>query len=357
VTKALCELPRETGHPVAASNRRPRNRETETQGRRRSIEATEILRALGDSAVVSALLRVFGVLALLLAGLILITLNGCATMQVAGTWRTASPTAINSDDEEPEWTYVNDGNMLIAASNDSDYLHVTVRFRTVDTKWARSCAMSGLMVWLDATGKKKRDFGIRIASGPELKEGGMPNERPGGGDKQSGVTGREFSPPGAPPRLDGNLTVQYPDHQVAARADGSSGLRARFESESGVCTYDLAVPVRAISEDRLGLSLKPGSTVMVGLTAGPSEEERAAMRERARGMRGREGGTEGPSDGGMDGPSGGGMGGGPPGGGMGGGRPGGGPGGAGRSGTEMQENPEIWVKLQLARAAAPTTRK
>jgi hypothetical protein len=308
---------------------------------------------------------VLDMLSPLFACLILIAVTGCATMQVAGTWRAAGP-ATNSDDEEPNWTYVNDGNMLIAASNDSDYLHVTVRFRTVDTKWARSCAMSGLMVWLDATGKKKRNFGIRIASGPAFKERGRYEERPGGWDEKSDAASQGAGQPGGPPGLDGNLTVQCPDHQVAARADGSSGPQARFENESGVCTYDLAVPIRAINEDRLGLSVKPGSTVMVGLTAGPSEEERAAMRERARGLRGRESGSEGPSDGGMDGPSGGGMGGsppsggmggGPPGGGMGGGRPGGGPGGAGRSGTEVQENPEVWVKLRLAKAAAPTTRK
>jgi hypothetical protein len=89
--------------------------------------------------------------------------------------------------------------------------------------------------------------------------------------------------------------------------------------------------------------------VMVGIAAGPSAEERAAMQKQF--QKGGERPDAGDEPGGTGGgPPGGGMGGGPPGGGMGGGPPGGGM-GPGRPGTEMHESPEDWLKVRLAKAA------
>jgi hypothetical protein len=286
-----------------------------------------------------------GAWALLLAGLVLVGLNGCATLQVAGTWSRATNAASgeSAGQIQPAWTYINDDNAIVAASNDSQYLHVMVRFRTLDTKWARNCAMTGLTVWLNAAGKKKKGFGIRIASGPS-REDISP-----WADQESSDTREEhgFS---TRPRLDGGLTViyPYPDSNVAAPADGSLGPSALFETQNGVCTYDLSVPITRLGDQRLGVSIAPGKVVMVGLSAGPSAEERAAMEQRFH--QGREGGGGGEEPGsGMGGGHHGGWGGG---GGMSGGRPGEGMGGGGHPGAEMQESPEDWVKLRLATAAA-----
>jgi hypothetical protein len=284
----------------------------------------------------------------------LVALNGCATLQVASTWvrETNAASDDNAGQVWPAWTYINDGNAVVAANNDSQYLHVMVRFRTLDTKWARNCAMTGLTVWLNAAGKKKKDFGITIASGPT--EGDF---LPWADEESSSA--REDAGFPMRPRLDGGLTVNYPDRKVAVPADGSLGPSALFETQNGVCTYDLSVPIIGLGDQRLGLSIAPGSVVMVGITAGPSAEERAAMQKRSQEGGGRPGAGEepgngmgvGPPGGGMGGgPPGGGMGGGPPGGGMGGGPPGGGMGGGG-PGAEMQESPEDWLKLRLAKSA------
>jgi hypothetical protein len=279
----------------------------------------------------------------------LVALNGCATLQVASTWARATSTASGEDADQvwPAWTCVNDGNAVVAASNDSECLHVEFRFRTLDTKWARNCAMTGLTVWLNAAGKKKKDFGVTLASGPS------PEDLSPWADRETSSV-REEPDFRMRLRLDGGLTVNYPDRKVAASADGSLGPSATFAIQNGVCTYDLSVPITGLGDRRLGLSIAPGSVVMVGITAGPSAEERAAMQKQFQRGGGRPGAGEEPGNGMGGGPPGGGMGGGPPGGGMGGGPPGGGMNGADRPGTEMQESPEVWVKLRLAAAAAPT---
>ena len=121
-----------------------------------------------------------------------------------------------------------------------------------------------------------------------------------------------------------------------------------------MCTYELSVPIKATADRWIALGSAPGATVMLGLTAGLSEVERVAMKKRFHEGRERAGAGDEPGGGAGGGPPGGGMGGGPSGGGMGGGPPGGGMSGPGRPGTEMPENPKVWVKLRLAAPAAPT---
>jgi hypothetical protein len=282
--------------------------------------------------------------------LCLIALNGCATLQVTSTWAKEQNAASNenSDSIEPVWTPLDKNNAVVAVSNDSEYLHLKVRFSARDNNWVRSCAMTGLTVWLNANGRKRKDFGITIASGPSREGFSHPVV-------QDSSLGREEPGFLMQPRLNGGLTVNYADQRVAAPANGALGPSATFAAQSGVCTYDLSVPISGLNESHLGLSAAPGATIMVGLTAGPSADERAGMEQRSQEGQGRSGGDEGSGNrmggGPPGGEMGGGMGGGPPGGGM-----GGGPGG-GRPGMEEVRNPEVWVKLQLAAGAVPPTRK
>jgi hypothetical protein len=269
---------------------------------------------------------------LLSANLCLVVLAGCKTLQMASDWA-AKP--VVADGESTDWVLasgsaINEGGMQVNASNDSANLHLMVRFRANDEEWPRPCAMTGLTVWLNPSGKKSEDFGIRFAAGPSSESLPQP----------AGMSGR----PGGPQRqaLDGKLTFmdQKADTTGSLPADGSRGPSAGFTSESGICTYELSLPLCVADSGRFGIGAKPGGVVMVGLTAGPSKEEREAMGSQRSGM----------PEGGMGGrPPGGGMGGGPPGGGM-----GGGPSGGGQR-PAMAENPELWFKVKLAPAAAAGT--
>lgn len=235
--------------------------------------------------------------------------------------------------------YLSDANVHVASSNDSAYLHVRARFSINDGEWARACARTGLTLWLDPTGKKKKDFGIRLAAGPTRED--LPARS--GSEGQSEQEGPRFATR-AP--LDGQLTIFRKGETTEAPADGSSGPSGTFTFESGMCTYDLTAPITSISDSRLGLELVPGKSVAVGLTAGLTEEERSEMRQRRQEMgAGRsEGEGEGVAEGeGMGGREGRGM--------RGGHGAGGGPGGYG-GGQGVPANPEAWVKVKLAGTAA-----
>jgi len=133
------------------------------------------------------------------------------------------------------------------------------------------------------------------------------------------------------PKMDGSIEVvdRTVDTRYDLPADGSLGPAAGFTCQDGMCSYELSVPL--VLNGTFGLGIKPGQSVMVGITAGWSEEEQEAMRERMQEMRGTGPGMR------------------PPGGTGGrGGMAGRGPRGPGGQRPEMGENPEIWVKVRLA---------
>lgn len=267
--------------------------------------------------------RVISIAAIVLS---ILVLPGCKTMELASDWAVEPVTA---DGEPLEWMpltsgFVSEDNVQVVARNDADYLHLIVRFRTTDPKWARQSAMAGLTVWLGADGRKSENYGFRYAAGPTHDELPRPTGR-------EGPTGGRGPLSRMTPVLDGQLFyIDLPaDSSAVLATDGSAGPSAGFSCEGGMCSYELSFPLRSPADGRYGLGAEPPGAVMVGLTVGPSPEEREAMREAMRGM--------------MDG--GGGMRGGGGGGGHGGGMRG--PGGQGRG---MEENPELWVKVRLAEA-------
>jgi len=268
----------------------------------------------------------------------LLAFSRCKTLELASTW---AMKPVIADGELTDWIIAT-GNTLntedgaqVNVSNDSTNLYLMIRFRANNKKWTRACALSGLTVWLDPTGKKSTNFGIRFGAGPSLESLEQSAEigtRPGG---------MESGPKMPRHRLDGQLTVinkkASPDTIVSLPSDGSHGPSAVFTFQSGICTYELTLPLYSVNTGAFAMGVKPGKIVMVGLTAGLSKEEREAMSdERHETPRGGMGGAFGP-----------------PGGSMGGGRPGGGPPGGGMGGGQrptMPESPELWFKVKLAPA-------
>ncbi len=267
-------------------------------------------------------------------------LAGCKTLSLMSQWA-AEP--VEADGESGDWSLASGGtvmqdNVQVSARNDQDNLHLMVRFRTSEEEWTRATMRSGLRVWFNPKGKKRKDLGLRIATGPR------PDELPRFEDRAES-TGMRGMPGGMGmpgdmrprfesmrPKMDGSIEVvdKTVNTSFDLPADGSMGLAAGFTCQDGMCSYELSVPL--VLNGTFGLGIKPGRSVMVGITAGWSEEEREAMREQMQEMRGTEGGMR------------------PPGGGMGRPRGMGGRGPAGPAGqrTDMGENPEIWVKVKLA---------
>jgi hypothetical protein len=269
------------------------------------------------------------------AGLIL--MGGCKNTEVQSHW-SAEPVKV--DGEMTEWpsgstVYFEDSGVQLGLRNDSQNLYILFRFG--NQAWARAIRRGGLTLWLDNSGKKKKDFGIRYAGGPspsEMQEGQMPNR---GGFLDS------LTPEQQQRLIDMQTTAAHQiivinkksDQEITISAGGSSGPEVSFGSPQGTYTYEFSIPLQKSDLSHYGIGAQPGQAICLGLEwGGMSESDRKRMREEMGG------GT--PGD----------MGGGPPGG-MGGGR-GGGRGGGPRGGSGMQPpaKQEIWVKTQLASSPA-----
>ncbi|MBL7073834.1 hypothetical protein ISS37_01160 [candidate division KSB1 bacterium] len=258
-------------------------------------------------------------LTLIFAGSIL--LAGCKSQEVQTHW-SAEPVLV--DGKMPEWegvptTYFEDSGVLLGLCNDSENLYVLFRFN--DPKWARAIRMGGLTLWLDNSGKKKKDFGIRYTGGPPLLQMQRPGMTGEGGFWESLTPEQRERLMQRRARAD-QITVilKKGDQAINIPADGSSGPAVSFATPQDIYTYEFRVPLKKSDVFDYGIGAEPGQTISLGLEWGGIR-----MGDRQRG-----GGR----------------------GGMGGGRRGGSGSGGSRGGSRMQppKKQEIWVKTQLASA-------
>jgi hypothetical protein len=198
---------------------------------------------------------------------------GSKAQEVQTFW---AATPVQADGQMTEWpgdrtTYVEGRGVLLGLSNDGRNLYILFRFS--DPAWARSVRMSGLTLWLDNTGKKKKDFGIRYYGGPSvprMRRGespgdGSPGEKPG---PEEGRAGSDMEMPGVD-----QITVidKKSDHEESLFANGSSGPAAGFGSVEGTYTYEFSIPLQAGDAARYGIGTEPGRPISLGLEWGGLE--------------------------------------------------------------------------------------
>ena len=271
------------------------------------------------------------VFVLLLTGLSL--LAGCKSQEVQTHWA-AKPVKV--DGEVTEWpggstVYFEDIGVQLGLQNDNNDLYLLFRFS--NQAWARAIRMGGVTLWLDNSGKKKKDFGIRYCGGPPLSELQMTGASSRGGFRETLTPEQQQRLQNAEEAAADQITVieKKSNREITLSPDGSGGPAASFASPQGIYTYEFSIPLEKGDVFDHGIGAQPGETVSLGLEWGGMSRE-----DRQKTMQGmRPGGGAGPP---------GGMGGGPPGG------RGGGPGGGPRGGPGMKapEKQELWVKTQLA---------
>jgi len=259
---------------------------------------------------------------LLLTVLSIVMLTGCKT-QKAETYWSAEP--VELDGEMTEWVdkpthYLEESGVLLGLRNDSENLYILFRFS--NQEWARFIRMGGVTLWLDNSGKKKKDFGIRYTGGPsllEMQKSGMTGE--GGFWDNLTPEQRERLMQKQEAMAD-QLTIIYRKRgqEINIPSKGSTGPASCFASPQGIYTYEFRIPLQKSDLSDYAIGAQPGQTISLGLEWG---NIKMGDRQRMREKMGR---------GGMM----------PPGGGRpGGGRPGG-------RGMQQPKKQEIWVKTQLA---------
>jgi hypothetical protein len=251
--------------------------------------------------------------------------------EIAGSWRSAD---IKVDGDAEEWldafVYLEKEKLGFGVQNDSSALYLCVRF---DEALQRQALRLGFIIWLDASGKNKKTFGVRFPLGMRNYD---QNFRPEAaefsetGDARFAAMLRELEIIG--PEKDARNRVP------AFNVFGISAAAAQTEDEL-VC--ELSIPLKIAPGQSYALPAALGQTLSLGFELG--EVNRESMRERTS----REGGLRrGPPGGGFPG-------GGPPGG----DRPGHGFGGGRPSGMEpMPGGFKVWKRVQLAASSFDANR-
>ncbi|MBK7142873.1 MAG: hypothetical protein IPH75_12415 [bacterium] len=270
----------------------------------------------------------------------------------AGSDKISSRFAVNPitiDGRYDDWkdhptTFLEEQKAVIAVANDADNLYLL--FRTNDPRWVRTIAMSGLTVYLDPKGGKKKDFFVKFIGGPSREQ--MLALR-----KQE-VAERKSEERQMPERMQQRMEERMPDDSIPKLIcyikdqidekeiplDGTEGPSVAFDTSHAFFVYEFAIPMKESEVRSYGFGAIDKKELSVGLVWGEMEM--------MRGERPREGMDFGGSGGGMGGGPGGGMGGGP-GGGMGGGMGRGGAMGGPGGGMQRPSKQEVWVKTTLAK--------
>ncbi len=240
--------------------------------------------------------------------------------------------AIVIDGSEQEWagafTYLEKEKIAYAIKNDTSHLYLCVKFESATQ---RQALRFGFTVWLDPTGKNKRELGIRFPIGMQyydtkgmpMAPGAMPPEE--ARRQRAALMLRE-------------LDILESDRNIRNRLpmNNTEGIQFAASDTSAELAFELKIPLHSDYDRPYALEANLNQLFSLGFEMG--ELDREKLRERMMGGGAFGGGR--PS-GGM--PPGGGSGR-PPGGGMGGGMPGG-----KRPGWEDMPKPfRVWMQVKLA---------
>jgi hypothetical protein len=253
---------------------------------------------------------------------------GCKTQEVPTQW-SAEPVQV--DGEMTGWdgmptTYFEELGAQLGLCNDGEKLYVLFRFN--NESWARAIRTGGVTLWLDNSGKKKKDLGIRYTGGRSLPGMHKSETTDRGGFRESLTPEQQQRLAEVEETASDQITIidKKNSQEKTMRADGSGGPAVSFASPQGTYTYEFSIPLKKGDVFDCGIGAEPGQVICLGLEwGGMGKQNRQRMMDR--------------------------MGGGPPAG-MGGGPPGGGGGGPrGGGGMQPPEEQELWVKTRLASPA------
>ena len=242
-------------------------------------------------------------------------------------------------DEWPQLEPLDETHVSAAAQNDGRNLYLLIA--TSDQARRRQLLAAGVIVWLDADGGKKHNFGIRIPgmlfSGFAGGRRGPRNEMPpppdfGEGRQVPSLSYVEIVGPGK-------------DDRRRLELDAVRSIQAARSQTAGTLTLELQIPLQRNDASEHAIGARAGSVIGLGL-----ETPKIERPEEPPPGPGGGGGHGGGMGGGMGGHGGCGGGRGGMGGGMGGGRGGGPRGGGGGERGEHADPMKYWTTVQLAGA-------
>jgi len=254
--------------------------------------------------------------------LLLTSVVWCKDTEFNSIWRKAE---ITVDGAESEWSglfyYLEEQKVGLGLQNDTDNLYVIIK--ATDRNTQLQIMRTGLTIWLDATGKKKKTLGIHYPIG--MQDYGMPLAMDRQPSQDSSKLQKQFTE-----MLD-KIEILGPGKNDKNRINrvNNSGIEASVNDTLGVMVCEFKIPLKQSNELPYAIAANIGSVISLGLETGELKQE--MMKEKPPMGEGMPGGGGGMPPGGM-----------PPGGR--GGMPG------GREGIKMSEPIKFWAKVSLAKA-------
>ncbi|PIS25255.1 MAG: hypothetical protein COT45_02870 [bacterium (Candidatus Stahlbacteria) CG08_land_8_20_14_0_20_40_26] len=231
---------------------------------------------------------------IVVVGLILNSGCGGKALEMQSQW---SAESIKVDGQVEDWsdtplTYFEDEQVSLGLRNDDENLYIL--FCTRSQTWERLIRMSGVTMWLDETGGKKKDFGIRYIGGPSLSE-----------MQKSGMLGEGGFRDSLIPELKQRLIrereimanqievlLEEGKQEIIIPADGSRGPAVSSAVPRGIYTYEFCIPLREKHGDYYFIKPQPPQkTLGIGLEwGGIGTRDRQRMTDEVGGERGSVGG-------------------------------------------------------------------
>jgi hypothetical protein len=164
-----------------------------------------------------------------------------------------------------------------AFKNDAENLYILYIFK--DPKYLSSISMTGLTLWFNPEGKKKKNYGIKfiqkqisadaLISLTEKESGPLPE------DKKKEI--RNF-----PSYLINDTEIVNEKSEPGSEPSESSKIKPaafRVMKQQNLLVFELAIPLKRMTEQTSAVGIEPGKKVAVGFEWGGMTEE---MREEAK---------------------------------------------------------------------------
>jgi hypothetical protein len=214
------------------------------------------------------------------------------TPEAYSTWA-GNPIRIDgrSDDwQKVDGFFLDDQKAMFAFSNDNQFLYVL--FRTTDLRWVRMIKRTGLTLYFDVAGGKKKDLFVRFKGGPSAEQLMTRGSGSNGREQMRTRRGEEFPPGG---EQTPTLTCFIKDKIVEKLIplDGTEGPAAAFDTGQGFYTYEFRIPLAKDSILYYGIGAAAGKQISFGGVWGERPEMKRDGDDSMRGRRSGVGGIPG----------------------------------------------------------------
>jgi len=159
----------------------------------------------------------------------------------------------------------------LAFKNDPEYLYVVFMFK--DPKYLSSISFTGMTLWFNTEGKKKKDYGVKFINKQVTAE------------EYISIAEQQFGPipdkKKSEIREKPNYVINYAEvinkkSKSSSQAPEDAKIRpAIFRSgrQEKMMVYEFAIPLKRVTEQAAGIGTEPGKTIKVGFEWGGTTKE------------------------------------------------------------------------------------